>query len=48
VQKDYPLSTHAHTVEYRLETLDDLNRLYGSVKRSWLTGKGARFTIVNQ
>ena len=48
VQKDYPLSTHAHTVEYRLESMDDLNRLYGSVKRSWLTGRGARFTIVNQ
>jgi hypothetical protein len=48
VQKDYPLSTHAHTIEYRLESMDDLNRLYGSVKRSWLTGRGARFAIVNQ
>jgi hypothetical protein len=48
VQKDYPLSTHAHTIEYRLESMDDLNRLYGSVKRSWLTGRGAKFTIVNQ
>ncbi|MBP7948010.1 MAG: hypothetical protein KA004_00040 [Verrucomicrobiales bacterium] len=48
VQKDYPNTTHAHTVEYRLESRDDLNRLYGSVKRAWLTGKGARFTIVNE
>jgi hypothetical protein len=48
VQKDYPLSTHAHTIEYRVESMDDLNRLYGSVKRSWLTGRGARFAIINQ
>lgn len=48
VQKDYPTTTHAHTVEYRLDSLDDLNRLYGSVKRCWLVGRGARFTIVNE
>ncbi len=45
VQKDYPMSTHAHTVEFRVETLDDLHRLYGSVKRSWITGKGAAFSV---
>jgi hypothetical protein len=48
VQKDYPLSTHAHTIEFRLESLDDLNRLFGSVKRCWMVGRGARFSIVNQ
>ncbi len=48
VQKDYPLSTHAHTVEFRIESLDDLNKLYGSVKRSWLSGRGAKFTITNE
>lgn len=48
VQKDYPLSTHAHTVEFRLESRDDLSRLFGSVKRAWQTGRGARFTIVNE
>ncbi len=48
VQKDYPQTTHAHTVEFRLESREDLNRLYGSVKRAWLTGRGARFSIINQ
>jgi hypothetical protein len=48
VQKDYPLSTHAHTVEFRLETKDDLLRLFGSVKRSWLLGRGARFSVAAQ
>jgi hypothetical protein len=48
VQKDYPLSTHAHTIEYRLESMDDLNRLFASVKRAWTTSKGVRFAIVNQ
>lgn len=48
VQKDYPQTTHAHTVEFRLDSKDDLDRLFGSVKRSWMVGRGARFTIVNQ
>ena len=48
VQKDYPVTTHAHTVEYRLDSKADLDRLYGSVKRSWTVGRGARFTIVNE
>jgi hypothetical protein len=45
VQKDYPLATHAHTTEFRVSSRADLNRLYGSAKRSWITGKGARFSI---
>lgn len=45
VQKDYPHATHAHTVEFRVDSLEQLNRLYGSVKRSWINGKGALFSI---
>ena len=48
VQKDYPLSTHAHTIEFRLESREDLGRLFGSVKRAWQTGRGAKFTINNE
>lgn len=48
VQKDYPQTTHAHTVEFRLDSKEDLDRLFGSVKRCWMVGRGARFTIVNQ
>jgi hypothetical protein len=45
VQKDYPVATHANSVEFRVNSLADLTRLYGSLKRSWITGKGAQFSI---
>ena len=40
VQKDYPLATHAHTIEFRLQTKADLTALHASAKRAWMTGKG--------
>jgi hypothetical protein len=40
VQKDYPLATHAHTIEFRLATKADLTALHASAKRAWMTGKG--------
>ena len=40
VQKDYPLATHAHTVEFRLQNKADLTALHASAKRAWMTGKG--------
>lgn len=45
VIKNYPHSTHAHTVEYRLQYKEDLDSLYGSVKRAWMRGRGVKFTI---
>ncbi len=47
VAKDYPNTTHAHTIEFRLDYKDDLDALFASLQRSWLRGKGARFTIKN-
>ena len=40
VQKDYPLATHAHTIEFRLHNKADLTALHASAKRAWMTGKG--------
>lgn len=48
VQKNYPTSTHAHTVEFRIEFLDDLQKLHGSVRNAWYNGVGAKFTIRNE
>ncbi len=45
VVKNYPATTHAGTIEFRLETLDQLNDLYDSVERSWTTGRSETFTI---
>ena len=40
VQKDYPLATHAHTIEYRLQTKADLIALHDSAKKAWMDKKG--------
>lgn len=44
-QKNYPQSTHAHTVEFRLLSLEDLTALYNSLFSSWDSGKGRNFSI---
>jgi hypothetical protein len=36
VLKNYPTSTHAHTIEFRLDSLETLNKLYESLERSFL------------
>jgi len=43
VVKSYPTSTHAHTVEYRVESRETLQKLYKSVENAWLRGRGATF-----
>lgn len=43
VVKSYPTSTHAHTVEYRVESKETLQKLYKSVENAWLRGRGATF-----
>jgi len=45
VQKSYPTTTHAHTVEFRVMHLEDLEALYSSLKATWISGKGRNFTI---
>jgi len=45
VEKEYPITTHAHTIEYRLFDKGDLDQLYNSIKRSWKENRGRKFTI---
>jgi hypothetical protein len=45
VEKNYPLTSHARTVEFRVVAPEDLDVLYASVKNTWITGKGRVFTI---
>lgn len=35
VIKNYPTTTHAHTVEYRLTTRDDVDKMFKSVEAAW-------------
>lgn len=41
VVKNYPTTTHAHTVEYRLTSKENIQQLYGSLEQAWTTGRGA-------
>jgi hypothetical protein len=43
VVKNYPTTTHAHTIEYRLESKDQLTKLFTSVELAWRTGQPALF-----
>jgi hypothetical protein len=48
VQKDYPIATHAHTVEYRLQSKEELTAIHSSVKTAWMTGQGRTIKIVDE
>ncbi len=48
VSKQYPTTTHAKTVEYRLANEANLDRLFNSIRRAWINGAGKKFTIKNQ
>ena len=41
VVKNYPTTTHAHTVEFRLTSLANLMQLEKSLEQSWTTGVAA-------
>lgn len=45
VEKQYPVTTHAKTIEYRLASKSDLDALYASVKKAWTQSRGNKFTI---
>ncbi len=47
VVKSYPATTHAKTVEFRLGNAEDLDRLFSSLSRAWLTGRGGTFKLNN-
>ncbi len=43
VIKSYPLSTHAHTAEFRLASQDEVKKLYESLETSYLRRRTAVF-----
>ena len=45
VQKQYPITTHARTVEYQIDSLAKLKRLYNSAKRALEDGAGRKITV---
>ena len=44
VVKNYPTTTHARTVEYRLSTKEQLNQLFSSVQNSFRNRRPGSFT----
>ncbi|MEG0837501.1 MAG: hypothetical protein RSE01_06830 [Akkermansia sp.] len=44
VTKNYPLTTHSHTIEYRLASLAELNAVYKSLSTAIQRGKGRTYT----
>ena len=45
VVKTYPDATHAHTVEYRLESRKALTKLFEHLRESWMAGRPARLVL---
>ncbi len=43
VSKNYPTTTHAHTVEYRVGFKETLTKLFESAENAWLKGNGGTF-----
>ena len=43
VVKNYPTTTHAHTIEYRLDSEDELKKTFTSVQTAFETGRGSTF-----
>ncbi|MFY8215465.1 MAG: hypothetical protein ACOVMP_02560 [Chthoniobacterales bacterium] len=43
VIKTYPTTTHAGTIEYRLETKQQIENLYKSLESSWIAGRSEVF-----
>ena len=40
VVKNYPTTTHAHTIEYRLEKKEQLTTMYNAILNRWVRGQG--------
>lgn len=45
VQKSYPATTHARTIEFRILNEAELDALYTSVNTAWNTNRGRNFSI---
>jgi hypothetical protein len=45
VVKSYPATTHAHTVEYRLDTKEDLESLFNSAEQAFRLNQNTELTL---
>lgn len=45
VVKKFPETTHARSIEYRIESAGELSALHSSARTAWETGRGRKFTI---
>jgi hypothetical protein len=45
VVKNYPTSTHAHTVEYRVESLEQIKKLFNSLESAWRNNRETTLKI---
>lgn len=45
VLKNYPTTTHAHTIEFRLTSLNNLKKLYSSLETALRSQKDTRFKL---
>ena len=45
VVKNYPTTTHAHTVEYRLDSLEELQSLFNSADQAFRNNQNTQITI---
>jgi hypothetical protein len=45
VVKNYPTTTHAHTVEYRLSSKDDVQSLFTSAEQAWRLNQNTQITL---
>lgn len=43
VTKNYPTTTHAHTIEFRVATIEELNAVYKSVSTAFQRSKGRTY-----
>lgn len=44
VSKSYPATTHSHTIEYRVASLEEINAVYKSLTNALQRGQGRTFT----
>jgi len=47
-QKNYPATTHAHTVEFRVQSKAELSALFNSAFTAWDSGKGRDLEVKDE
>ena len=45
VVKNYPTTTHSHTIEYRVDSQSGLDAIFASAEKAFRTGRGEQYTV---